>query len=91
MKVNEVLNDVVVDCDISMTHENGKSSFRVSKTVDGDNAFYIDGDKVFDHINLSYYGDHRMDAEIEKFIAKDYNDIRRVSIETARVVDLLLK
>ena len=91
-KMNEIkfLNGVESEVNINSIHENGISQFRVSKVRDGDNAVYIDGEKMFDHVSLGNQK-WRMVDEIKLFNSNYWSRYEWVSLEVSRVVDQMKK
>lgn len=86
IKVNEWINGVEIDCDITLYHENGfTSEFGVSKTKDGDNRLFINDKEVWGSISGSHLED-KMSAEIQEFLNNNENKYRNISLQTAKLV-----
>lgn len=88
----EFLNNVVSSASIKLTHNNEKISYiEISKTIDGDNALYLDNKKVLKHLNFSDV-ENKMDQEIALFVEANtevLNHFKNISIEVAKIVDTI--
>lgn len=87
---SEFLNDVVSTLTIKLIHNNNKiSEITISKTMDGDNALYIDGIKKLSHLNFANIK-NKMDKEVEIFLTSDEKILKhfeKISIEVAKLVE----
>ena len=87
IKVNEWINEVEIDCDITLYHENGfTSEFGVSKTKDGDNRLFINDKEVWAHISGAHLDD-KMSAEIQEFLNNNESKYKNISLQTAKLVE----